>query len=455
MKKLILVLAVMFIGVSGYGQGITFDHSSSWSELMAKAKAENKVIFVDFHTEWCGPCKQMAATTFMDENVGEIFNKRFINAKIDAEKGEGVELAKKYEIKAYPTMLFIDAQGQIIHRIVGGKDVTGIMAELKKLDVFMQEGSIQSMDEKFKSGNRDLDFMQKYYAMCDDSQKGEVLVAYLMAMPDSILFNANNKLLEEIPVFNKELHTRLIDGLVIRNSTNEEFNFCVTFPIQYGFSKLLQAAVDNGDEKLMNEVLLLKAKATTLNNAIDDDVDIQWGRGLFFVSDDLIHLLYNFANTSDVDAKKAQIKSYMTDLMAKYKATDPLAERDSLNKNYGSFAAHVIARYNENNHDITTYMNTWVDFYWRKSPNDKATKNLCAEWAKYIYQHYCFNAKGAIVSSEMLLRLDKKKDALTVLETAATIFAPAKVVDEFNPKQDSPSYLMLMERIEDVKNDKF
>lgn len=457
MKKLILVLAVMLIGVSGYGQGISFDHSD-WSAIMAKAKAENKIVFVDFHTEWCGPCKNMAATTFMDEKVGEVFNKRFINAKIDAEKGEGVELAKKYDVKAYPTMLFIDAQGEVVHRIVGGKDVAGMIDELKKLDVFMQEGSIQSMDEKYKSGNRDLNFMKKYYALCDDSQKSNVLIAYLMAMPDSVLFNVDNKLFEEISIFDKELHTRLIDGLVRINSDDETFNFCVTFPIQYNMSVLLRAAVDNGDEKTMEEILKLKAKATTLNHATDSDVNFVYGRGLFFVSEDLTHLIYNFANSSDVEAKKAQIKDYMTDLMTKCKTEDPFEIRDSLVRQFNVLAYFVIEDLNRQDFDITEHMNTWIDFYWRKSPNDKATKSLCAEWTKYMYQLNSFSHKGAITASDMFLRLGQKKEAIKVLETTDSVLTPAKdseELDKLKKHEPTNAQFILRERIEEVKNDKF
>jgi uncharacterized protein YyaL (SSP411 family) len=62
--------------------------------LSFKAKKENKLIFVDAYASWCGPCKLMVKNIFPLKTVGDYYNSHFINAKIDMEKGEGIELAK-------------------------------------------------------------------------------------------------------------------------------------------------------------------------------------------------------------------------------------------------------------------------------------------------------------------------------------------------------------------------
>ena len=72
---------------------------SSWQTLLAKAKNEHKLIFMDAFTTWCGPCKWMDKNVFPDENVATIYNRNFINAHTDMEKGEGIDLRKKYEVK--------------------------------------------------------------------------------------------------------------------------------------------------------------------------------------------------------------------------------------------------------------------------------------------------------------------------------------------------------------------
>lgn len=68
------------------------------------------MVFVDLYTTWCGPCKKMAAETSLSRPWEDYFNKNFVNYKIDAEKGEGPGLAGKYEVSAYPTLVFVNAE---------------------------------------------------------------------------------------------------------------------------------------------------------------------------------------------------------------------------------------------------------------------------------------------------------------------------------------------------------
>ena len=103
----ILLVAAMCCNVMVNAAGINFNHNK-WQEIVQKAKDENKLIFIDFYTQWCGPCFNMANTVFNQPEVGEFYNKNFINAKIDAENGEGVELARKYNIRSYPSYVFIN-----------------------------------------------------------------------------------------------------------------------------------------------------------------------------------------------------------------------------------------------------------------------------------------------------------------------------------------------------------
>ncbi len=98
--------------------GISF-FTGSFEEAKKAASAQNKIIFMDAFTVWCGPCKVLSNTTFKDKSVGEFFNKNFINIKVDMEKGEGPQLAMKYGVRAYPTLLFIDKNGKQVHSVLG------------------------------------------------------------------------------------------------------------------------------------------------------------------------------------------------------------------------------------------------------------------------------------------------------------------------------------------------
>lgn len=96
-----------------------FAESEQLMPLLDQAKEEHKLVFVDFYTDWCLPCRLMEKDVFMDKDLGTFFNKNFINYKVDAEKGNGVNLAQIFNIKAYPTLLFLNDRGQVLERKEG------------------------------------------------------------------------------------------------------------------------------------------------------------------------------------------------------------------------------------------------------------------------------------------------------------------------------------------------
>src|ERR1035437_544252 len=70
----------------------------TWDEIKAKAKAENKFIFMDAFTSWCGPCKWMAKNVFTNDTAAKYYNATYINAAFDMEKGEGLKIAEQYDV---------------------------------------------------------------------------------------------------------------------------------------------------------------------------------------------------------------------------------------------------------------------------------------------------------------------------------------------------------------------
>ena len=140
MKKVVGILFVAVIAVAmmssfaGKGQGIEF---SKVTLEVAKKKASKtgKLIFIDAYTDWCGPCKRMAATSFMEDRVANVYNKQFINIKIEMEKDkDGPETALMYKIKAYPTLLIIDGKGNLIKQAIGMQSADGLLALAKSVE---------------------------------------------------------------------------------------------------------------------------------------------------------------------------------------------------------------------------------------------------------------------------------------------------------------------------------
>lgn len=131
-------------------EGIDFFHGTfQEAKILAKEhkigtfkKKPERLIFVDAYTTWCGPCKMMSKYVFTKPEAGEYFDENFINVKVDCEKGEGIQLAREWRITAYPTLLILSPDGEVIARQIGaigheqlikwGKEITEYYEKNKK-----------------------------------------------------------------------------------------------------------------------------------------------------------------------------------------------------------------------------------------------------------------------------------------------------------------------------------
>ncbi|KMQ62043.1 thiol:disulfide interchange protein [Chryseobacterium sp. BLS98] len=177
MKKL-AIFSSLFIGALALAQGIKFE-DSNFSSILAKAKKENKLIFVDAYASWCGPCKLMVKNIFPLQTVGDFYNSHFINAKIDMEKGEGIGLAKKYNVKAFPTYLFINGDGEEVHRTLGYVEEKDFIQFAK--DAEDPSKRLTALKQKFENGEKDPEFLKNLAGLTiynDSEFAGKVLDRY-------------------------------------------------------------------------------------------------------------------------------------------------------------------------------------------------------------------------------------------------------------------------------------
>lgn len=160
MRKLLLLLLISPLSL--LAAGINF-YSGTWKEVLAEAQKQKKTIFIDIYTTWCGPCKQMSKNVFTDTRVGDKFNASFINYKIDAEKGEGTELAAKFGVLAYPTYLFVSPEGELIYRSMGLMSADKFIIEADKALEFARVYSPMAvMDREYNAGKRSPEFLYEY-----------------------------------------------------------------------------------------------------------------------------------------------------------------------------------------------------------------------------------------------------------------------------------------------------
>jgi thioredoxin 1 len=107
-------------------QEIQFSQQT-YKQVLAIAKASHKRVFVDAFATWCAPCKELRKTTFKDAKAAAYFNHHFINFSIDVEKGDGVELAKTWQVEGLPTLLIVNENGKVLANHTGYVDGNGLL----------------------------------------------------------------------------------------------------------------------------------------------------------------------------------------------------------------------------------------------------------------------------------------------------------------------------------------
>lgn len=193
MKKVLGVLFALFLCANVFSQGIDFQHVS-FDEALAKAKKENKMVFMDCYTTWCGPCKALAKNVFPQKEVGDYFNSNFVCIKMDMEKGEGPALLKKYEIIGFPTLLYLAADGKVISKRIGGTDAAGLIADGKTAGDPTE--TLEYSQKKYQEGDRSKELVTKYISLLQKNYVREELNKvgneYLKTLSNEDLMDADN-----------------------------------------------------------------------------------------------------------------------------------------------------------------------------------------------------------------------------------------------------------------------
>jgi len=176
-------------------EGIAFEHISL-DEALAKAKAENKPLFIDVYATWCGPCKYLSREVFVEDDLGAYMNENFINLKLDGEQGDGDYLMAQFGLDAYPTMLYLSADKEELNRIVGAVSADEIL-EVSKGVIDPSTTLIFQLEQQYDSGDRDRAFLQEYISELVDKDKDfePIVGEYIELYPDLDLSDENEFLI--------------------------------------------------------------------------------------------------------------------------------------------------------------------------------------------------------------------------------------------------------------------
>lgn len=131
----------------------------SFKEAVKVAKKEGKLVFIDFYTSWCGPCKMMAKDVFPQKKVGDYFNAKFVCLKLDAEK-EGKELAGRFNVSAYPTFVVVDTDEKVRVQLKGAMDAEKFINKVE--EQLNPDYAPDKLVALYNGGNRTPEVVNRY-----------------------------------------------------------------------------------------------------------------------------------------------------------------------------------------------------------------------------------------------------------------------------------------------------
>ncbi len=291
MRRIFFTIAILLFSWNVFSQGIQFE-IGSWKEVLQKAKQENKLIFVDLYTTWCGPCKKMAAETFPQQAVGDYFNKNFVNYKIDAEKGEGPEL------------------GELVYKFMGVRTADKLIAEGEKaVRLYALAPSIAAMEKEYEQGKRGKVFLGEYYALLKESGAGGgiVLNEYLKCLSDEeLLLEENVSNIGNISIFDPVLFDRLVKGIKKVEGENKKLGNRLNTSVMKSLSACFATCVKEKDEKALEGILGVKAGLGNLENGMS----AMMGGGKSYLPAEQLRLDFYSNNRLD-DKFKTLMSEYM------------------------------------------------------------------------------------------------------------------------------------------------
>lgn len=171
-------------------EGIHFREFTSEKDLIKTAKEQKKAAMMVFYNKFDGPSKWMESSVYKDNEVATFYNTYFVSAKIDVD--EQADLAKQYNIDVYPTFIYLDQNGQLLHRTAGPNEHQN----------FIENGAIatdstrnlQSMHATYNAGNYDVTFLNQYAMQLYDAgiPHDKVVKELLASMGASDYFEQEN-----------------------------------------------------------------------------------------------------------------------------------------------------------------------------------------------------------------------------------------------------------------------
>lgn len=403
--------------------GIAF-FKGPWKDVLAEAQRQNKPIFLDVYTSWCPPCKRMAREAFPDPELGTKFNVHFINYQLDAEKGEGVLIAKQYAVSSYPTGLYIAPNGSLVHRSVGYGGIKAMIDLADHVLAFPQlKATVAKGDKDFAKGKREPAFLKKYLKARQELNRpvSDVLDAYLNAVPasernspETILFIAQQIESSTTTAFDYLIKTRY--GLL-----TEDVASAVSGALNRALSNDLNRAFATNDETLLEKAIANEGRNVAFTHP-DQLTSYQQGTANLY----RLHLLKktkNFGRYATIARPLVQnrfmnlsvdewhkVDSVVTTPGTSAQSTVQFLESDTL------ATATDNARQNDPARRAANILRQIADTYWQQATS-AADRELALTWAQRSVALYRSPA-GLATCAHLLKKLGRTEEAISIQKEA-------------------------------------
>ncbi|MBK8443120.1 MAG: thioredoxin family protein [Sphingobacteriales bacterium] len=136
-KLLSVILCCLMLQFSSFaqssfnaGNGIRFENTSL-EEIVAKAEAEGKAIFIETYASWCRSCKWMEHNSFGNNAVIDFYNDNFISLRLDVDR-EGKAFADRFGVRMVPTLFYFDSKQNLLIKEEGAQEVQDLLKLGKK-----------------------------------------------------------------------------------------------------------------------------------------------------------------------------------------------------------------------------------------------------------------------------------------------------------------------------------
>ena len=143
-KNLLLNVLLAFVLLSPASVRAESGWATDYKKAQEEAKASHRLVLVNFTgSDWCGYCIQLDRAILSQPQFKDYASKNLVLVEIDfphrkaqstETKKQNVELAERYQVEGFPTLVVLNGDGKTVWRYDGyyAGGVTAFLAELDK-----------------------------------------------------------------------------------------------------------------------------------------------------------------------------------------------------------------------------------------------------------------------------------------------------------------------------------